>query len=66
MQTYLLAIAQGSIIMAWLFSAAYLDRRYKQKLLIEGIYTIPAIVGTIVFLTVKTSDSTKVGLLIAF
>ena len=52
--------------MAWLFSAAYLDRRFKQKLLIEGIYTIPAIVGTIVFLTVKTSDSTKVGLLIAF
>ncbi|KZV63835.1 MFS general substrate transporter [Peniophora sp. CONT] len=66
LQTYLLAIAQGSIIMAWLFSAAWLDRKYKQKLLIEGIYTIPAIVGTIVFLTVKTSQSTKVGLLIAF
>jgi hypothetical protein len=37
LQTYLLAIAQGSIIMAWLFSGAWLAKRYNQKLLIEFV-----------------------------
>ncbi|KAI0033800.1 MFS general substrate transporter [Vararia minispora EC-137] len=59
LQTYLLAIAQGSIIMAWLFSAAWLAKRYNQKLIIE-------FASTIVFLTVKTNSQTRVGLLIAF
>ncbi len=33
LQTYLLAIAQGAIIMAFLFSAAWLSKRYNNKLL---------------------------------
>ena len=33
LQTYLLAIAQGAIIMAFLFSAAYLSKRYDNKLI---------------------------------
>ncbi|KAJ7179275.1 major facilitator superfamily domain-containing protein [Mycena filopes] len=66
LQTYLLAIAQGSIIMIFLFSAAYLAKIYNQKLLLAGIYTLPNIAGTIVFICVKTTGHTKVGLLLAF
>lgn len=66
LQTYLLAIAQGAIIMAFLFSGAWLSTRYNQKLLFAFLYTLPNIAGTIVFLTVPTTPHTKVGLLLAF
>ncbi|KNZ73848.1 hypothetical protein J132_09489 [Termitomyces sp. J132] len=66
LQTYLLAIAQGAIIMLFLFSAAYLSKRYRQKLILAFLYTLPNIAGTVVFLCVETSAKTKVGLLIAF
>ncbi|KAJ7937200.1 major facilitator superfamily domain-containing protein [Mycena leptocephala] len=66
LQTYLLAIAQGTIIMLFLFSAAYLAKIYNQKLLLAFIYTLPNIAGTIVFICVKTTVHTKVGLLLAF
>ncbi|KAF8076228.1 MFS general substrate transporter [Lyophyllum atratum] len=66
LQTYLLAIAQGAIIMIFLFSAAYLSKRYNQKLLLAFIYTLPNVAGTVVFLCVQTSSHTKVGLLMAF
>ncbi|KAJ7904341.1 major facilitator superfamily domain-containing protein [Mycena olivaceomarginata] len=66
LQTYLLAIAQGTIIMLFLFSAAYLSKIYNQKLLLAFIYTLPNVAGTIVFVCVKTTAHTKVGLLLAF
>lgn len=66
LQTYLLAIAQGTIIMAFLFSAAYLSSHYKQRLIYAFLFTLPNIAGTIVFMTVKISAHTKVGLLLAF
>ncbi|CAA7259541.1 unnamed protein product [Cyclocybe aegerita] len=66
LQTYLLAIAQGVIIMLFLFSAAYLSKQYNQRLLLAFIYTLPNVAGTIVFLCVPTSEKTKVGLLLAF
>ncbi|KAI0641737.1 MFS general substrate transporter [Trametes meyenii] len=66
LQTYLLAIAQGAIIMTFLFSAAFLSKRYNNKLLFAFLYTLPNVAGTIVFLIVKHSPKTKVGLLIAF
>ncbi|KAK1236684.1 hypothetical protein PQX77_000040 [Marasmius sp. AFHP31] len=66
LQTYLLAIAQGVIIMSFLFSAAYLSKRYNQRLILAFIYTLPNVAGTIVFLTVLVTPSTKVGLLLAF
>ncbi|KAF5388085.1 hypothetical protein D9615_000249 [Tricholomella constricta] len=66
LQTYLLAIAQGAIIMLFLFTAAYLSKRYNQKLFLASIYTLPNIAGTVVFLCVQTSSHTKVGLLMAF
>lgn len=66
LQTYLLAIAQGAIIMLFLFSAAFLSKRFNQTLLWAFIYTLPNIAGTVVFLCVPTSAHTKVGLLMAF
>ncbi|KAJ3517545.1 hypothetical protein NLJ89_g435 [Agrocybe chaxingu] len=66
LQTYLLAIAQGVIIMLFLFSAAYLSKQYNQRLFLAFIYTLPNVAGTIVFLSVPTSEKTKVGLLLAF
>ncbi|KAJ3729012.1 major facilitator superfamily domain-containing protein [Lentinula guzmanii] len=66
LQTYLLAIAQGAIIMAALFSGAYLSKRYGQKLVLAFVYTLPNIAGTIVFLSVPTTSEMKIGLLIAF
>ncbi|KAG7097130.1 hypothetical protein E1B28_004508 [Marasmius oreades] len=66
LQTYLLAIAQGAIIMAFLFSAAYLSKRFSQRLLLAFLYTLPNVAGTVVFLCVLTTPQTKVGLLIAF
>ena len=50
-EPYLLAIAQGAAIMAFLFSGAWLSKRYNQKLLLAIIYTLPNIIGTIVFLS---------------
>jgi len=52
--------------MIFLFSAAYLSKRYGQKLLLAFIYTLPNIAGTIVFICVPTTPHTKVGLLMAF
>ncbi|KAH8925564.1 MFS general substrate transporter [Atractiella rhizophila] len=66
LQTYLLAIAQGSVIMSFLFSAAYIAKRVNQKLLLAFIYTLPNVIGTIVFLSVPPNPSTKVGLYISF
>ncbi|EEB92751.1 hypothetical protein MPER_08695, partial [Moniliophthora perniciosa FA553] len=66
LQTYLLAIAQGAIIMSFLFSAAWLSKKYGQRLILAFIYTLPNVAGTIVFLSVPISSSTKVGLLLAF
>ena len=38
--------------MAFLFSGAWLSKRYNQKLLLAIIYTLPSIIGTVVFLSV--------------
>ncbi|ETW84549.1 major facilitator superfamily [Heterobasidion irregulare TC 32-1] len=59
LQTYLLAIAQGAIIMIFLFSGAYLSKRYNQKLLFAFLYTLPNIAGTIVFLSKQESLCTQ-------
>ena len=37
--------------MAFLFSGAWLSKRYNQKLLLAIIYTLPSIIGTVVFLS---------------
>ena len=37
--------------MAFLFSAAYLSKKYNQKILFGIIYTLPSMIGTIVFIS---------------
>ncbi|KDQ29150.1 hypothetical protein PLEOSDRAFT_1063915 [Pleurotus ostreatus PC15] len=66
LQTYLLAIAQG-LIMPSIFAELFLTvpRRYREHTM-PGIYTLPNIAGTIVFICVPANPTTKVGLLIAF
>ncbi|KAG6837956.1 hypothetical protein H0H93_008350 [Arthromyces matolae] len=59
LQTYLLAIAQGAIIMTFLFSATYISKRLNQKLLLAFIYTLPNIAGTIVFLFFRANDAPR-------
>ncbi|CCO29287.1 putative transporter C417,10 [Rhizoctonia solani AG-1 IB] len=66
LQTDLLAIAQGVIIMLFLFTAAYFSTRTSQKCIFMFAYTLPNVIGSIVFLTVPTRPDTRVGLLIAF
>ncbi|KIM90995.1 hypothetical protein PILCRDRAFT_764847 [Piloderma croceum F 1598] len=67
LQIFLLVIAQGAIIMSFLFTAVYLSKFYSQKLLFEFIFTLPSVAGTIVLMTVPTTHhNTKVGLLLAF
>ncbi|QRV84106.1 major facilitator superfamily transporter [Ceratobasidium sp. AG-Ba] len=66
LQTDLLAIAQGVIIMLFLFTAAYFSTRTSQKCIFMFAYTLPNVIGTVVFLTVPTRHDTRVGLLIAF
>ncbi|KAF4600850.1 hypothetical protein EYR38_005495 [Pleurotus pulmonarius] len=56
LQTYLLAIAQGAIIMIFLFSAAYLSKKFNQRLLLAFIYTLPNIAGTIVFICIQSFE----------
>ena len=56
LQTYLLAIAQGAVIMTFLFSGAYLSKKYNQKIILAIIYTLPNIIGTIVFLSESSSS----------
>ncbi|KAF4602265.1 hypothetical protein EYR40_005470 [Pleurotus pulmonarius] len=56
LQTYLLAIAQGAIIMIFLFSAAYLSKKFNQRLLLAFVYTLPNIAGTIVFICIQSFE----------
>lgn len=44
LQTYLLAIAQGSIIMLCLFAAAWLSKRYEQRCLMALVSCISIVV----------------------
>lgn len=67
LQTQLLAMVLGAVIIAILLSSTYLTKRYNQNVLIMLLYVIPSFVGTIVLLTVENKSlATKVGLLISY
>jgi hypothetical protein len=67
LQTQLLAMVLGAVIIAILLSSTWLTNRFKQNVLIMLIYVIPSFIGTIILMTVEnTSLSTKVGLLISY
>ncbi|CAE7205635.1 hypothetical protein CFE70_008688 [Pyrenophora teres f. teres 0-1] len=67
LQTQLLAMVLGVVIIATLMGSAWLVRKTKQNLLTMAVFMIPAFVGTIVIMTVKnTNDATRAGLLISY
>ncbi|KAH7400361.1 major facilitator superfamily domain-containing protein [Cadophora sp. MPI-SDFR-AT-0126] len=67
LQTQLLAMVLGAYIIIILMSSMWLVNRFKQNVLIMGIYVIPSFVGTIVLMTVKnTNKATQVGLLLSY
>ncbi|CAG9956436.1 unnamed protein product [Clonostachys rosea f. rosea IK726] len=65
-QTQLLAMGPGAVQIIVMISSIYLERKFKQVTLIMIGGTLPAIAGTVVFLTVPWSTDTRIGLLIAY
>ncbi|KAK6529765.1 hypothetical protein TWF281_008926 [Arthrobotrys megalospora] len=67
LQTQLLAMVLGAVIIFVLLSSTYIAKKTNQTLLIMGLYVIPSFVGTIVLMTVQNHNlGTKVGLLISY
>ncbi|KAF1964691.1 MFS general substrate transporter [Bimuria novae-zelandiae CBS 107.79] len=67
LQTQLLAMVLGVVIIITLISATWLVNKTKQNLLVMAIYVIPSFIGTIVLMTVKLHNrATQVGLLISY
>lgn len=67
LETQLLAMVLGAIIIIVLLSSAWLVKKYKQNCLVMGLYVIPSFIGTIVLMTVKNTDTaTRAGLLISY
>ncbi|ETS59817.1 hypothetical protein PaG_06345 [Moesziomyces aphidis] len=66
LQTDLLAIAQGAIQIAVLFSAAYLSKWTNQTLLVAVAFSIPSLISAVVFLTVPNDKAHVGGLMTVF
>jgi len=67
LETQLLAMVLGVVIILILLSSAFLVKKYKQNCLTMGLYVIPSFIGTIVLMTVRNTDtSTRAGLLISY
>ncbi|KAJ5581296.1 hypothetical protein N7450_007597 [Penicillium hetheringtonii] len=66
LQTTLLNIAQGSWTIIVMVGSAWISQRLQQTCFTMILWTIPAIVGTIVILVVTPTRSNAGGMLIAF
>ncbi|KAF2132023.1 MFS general substrate transporter [Dothidotthia symphoricarpi CBS 119687] len=67
LETQLLAMVLGAVIIFTLMGSAYLTKTTNQNLLTMGLFLIPSFIGTIVIMTVKnTSAATRAGLLISY
>ncbi|PVI00180.1 allantoate permease [Periconia macrospinosa] len=67
LQTQLLAMVLGVVIIGTLISSTALASKTNQTLLVMLVYVIPSFVGTIVLMTVKLSTkATQAGLLISY
>ncbi|KAH8549823.1 major facilitator superfamily domain-containing protein [Umbelopsis sp. PMI_123] len=67
LNTQLLAMVLGALIMGFPLASAYLVRKYNQTILTMIGFLIPSMIGTIVLMTVaNTSASTRAGLLVAY
>jgi hypothetical protein len=67
LQTQLLAMVLGAVIIFTLMGSAYLTKKTGQNLLTMAIFIIPSFIGTIVIMTVENkNNATKAGLLISY
>jgi hypothetical protein len=67
LQTQLLAMVLGAVIIFTLMGSAWLCKKTGQNLLTMAIFVIPSFIGTIVIMTVENkNNSTKAGLLISY
>jgi hypothetical protein len=67
LETQLLAMVLGVVIIATLLSSTWLVRKTGQNLITMAIYVIPSFIGTIVLMTVTLHNkATQVGLLISY
>lgn len=67
LQTQLLAMVLGAVIIVILLSSTWLTKKFNQNVLVMIVYVVPSFAGTIVLLTVEnTTLATKVGLLISY
>ncbi|KAF2876868.1 MFS transporter [Massariosphaeria phaeospora] len=67
LETQLLAMVLGVVIILTLLSSTYFVKKTNQNLLIMGVYVIPSFIGTIVLMTVRnTNKANQVGLLISY
>jgi len=67
LETQLLAMVLGVVIILILLSSAFLVKKYKQNCFTMGVYVIPSFIGTVVLMTVKNTDTaTRAGLLISY
>jgi MFS family permease len=67
LETQLLAMVLGVVIIATLLSSTWLVRKTGQNLITMAVYVIPSFIGTIVLMTVTLHNkATQVGLLISY
>ncbi|OCL04199.1 MFS transporter [Glonium stellatum] len=67
LQTQLLAMVLGVVIIIILLSSTWLVKKTGQNLIVMALYVIPSFIGTIVLLTVENKNKgTQVGLLISY
>ncbi|KAI3482461.1 hypothetical protein L1887_54884 [Cichorium endivia] len=66
LQTQLLNIAQGAVTIIVMVGSAYVSQKWGQTCFTMLLWTIPAVVGTVVILVVKPTKNNAGGLLIAF
>ncbi|KAF6811879.1 allantoate permease [Colletotrichum sojae] len=67
LETQLLAMVLGAIIIFTLMTSAWMVKKWNQNLVTMAVFLIPSFIGTIVIMTVpNTNNSTKIGLLISY
>ncbi|PSN67488.1 MFS general substrate transporter [Corynespora cassiicola Philippines] len=67
LETQLLAMVLGAVIIVTLMGSAWMTRKTNQNLLTMAVFLIPSFIGTIVIMTVRnTNNATRAGLLISY
>ncbi|KAL0935838.1 allantoate permease [Colletotrichum truncatum] len=67
LETQLLAMVLGAIIIFTLMTSAWMTKKWNQNLITMAVFLIPSYIGTIVIMTVpNTNNATKAGLLISY